>query len=208
MADLLCIIMTISAAMLLCNMMRLFRMKNMRHETTCNDRDGALRDNHGSKEQHTIELIGEDAFKRMSARIDEILQNNAGRQSVTLDLTCGPDTAEGAETLHELLPGTELMMVSCRETGVEWIDIYAHGRRIGRLTLSEAETVKNIMQNNLIKKAYVAEQNCFGIEDSYQMSIILYFEPRLADDCMPHQNHAQQNMKSKGDNAAINICLN
>ena len=34
------------------------------------------------------------------------------------------------------------------------------------------------MAENHIRGAYVAEQNCYGIEDSLQLRIIIFYEPK------------------------------
>ena len=131
-----------------------------------------------SSEQSTIDLIGEKTYKEMTERIDEILQKHSHQQCMTLNLTCGPDTKEGAAELHSLLPGTELQLNQCTEGGVDWIDVYAAGARIGRLALLEASSVREISKTNYIRGAYVAEQNCYGIENSHRMALIVFYESK------------------------------
>ena len=133
---------------------------------------------HAAGEQRTIDLIGEKTYKEMTERIDDILQKHSHQQCMTLNLTCGPDTKEGAAELHSLLPGTQLQLNQCTEGGVDWIDVYAAGARIGRLALLEASSVREISKANYIRGAYVAEQNCYGIEDSHRMALIIFYESK------------------------------
>lgn len=210
MVDILCVIIIFLA------LTTVIDMRGLPRELTGQDNDSdTVRSEQGTytgdlsenEVRKTIELIGEDAFRKMSERIDEILRSNAGRQALTLDLTCGPDTPEGAETLHTLLPGTSLQLVSCQENGVDMIDIYTDGRRIGRLALSEVETLRSIMKENSLRTAYVAEQNCYGIENSHTMSIVIYYEPR--NECKTHISHYAKNLlRSNGATPIHFFCQN
>lgn len=46
------------------------------------------------------------------------------------------------------------------------------------MALLDALEISEIMENNHIRGAYVSEQNCYGIEDSHQIGIILFYEPK------------------------------
>lgn len=126
----------------------------------------------------TIDLIGEEAYKEMTARIDALLARHGNQRCVSLELTCGPDTKAGAKELHSLLPGMRLELNICSEGGTRLVDVYSNGTRIGRLALSEASVLTSLMEGNSLKGAYVAEQNCYGLEDSHQMAVIVFYEPR------------------------------
>lgn len=129
-------------------------------------------------ESRTIDLIGEQAYDEMTRNIDEILRRHGHQKCISFDLTCGPDTLEGSDRLHRLLPGTPLQLMLCSEGGVDWVDVYDGGARIGRLALLEAAILKETMRTNHLRAAYVAEQNCFGIEDSHQLSVIVFYDPK------------------------------
>jgi hypothetical protein len=129
-------------------------------------------------ETRTIDLIGEEAYHDMTARIERIIELHGHQACQTFTLTCGPDSADGSRELHRILPGCQLRLCACREDGVDWIDVYCNGARIGRMALLDALEISEIMENNHIRGAYVSEQNCYGIEDSHQIGIILFYEPK------------------------------
>ncbi|MDE5644570.1 MAG: hypothetical protein K2I45_02890 [Muribaculaceae bacterium] len=131
-----------------------------------------------SSESRTIDLIGEDAYHDMTARIERIIELHGHQACQTFALTCGPDTAEGSRELHRILPGCPLRLCMCREDGVDWIDVYCNGARIGRMALLDACEITDIMTTNHIRGAYVSEQNCYGVEDSHQIGIIIFYEPK------------------------------
>lgn len=159
-------------------------------------------------DQKTIDLIGEEAYKAMTERIDKILRIHSHEPCITLNLTCGPDTREGSTELHTILPGTPLQLNMCKEGGVETVDIYNNGSRIGRLALLEAMTIKEIMKKNTIRAAYVAEQNCYGIEDSLQMAIIVFYEPKTKTKPTFTQAFTDFKEKRPKDIGIIDICEN
>lgn len=127
---------------------------------------------------HTIDLIGEEEFHRMTERVDHIRKRHGHQPCMRLNLTCGPDTTAGADELHHILPGMPLRLTLCTEGGVNWIDVYFNGPRIGRLALMESMILRDAMRSNYVRGAYVAEQNCFGIEDSHLLSIIVFLEKK------------------------------
>lgn len=129
------------------------------------------------EDRKTIDLIGEKAYRDMNRRIDEIMQRHAAQRSLTLSLTCGPDNAYCARELHHLLPGEELNLLLCSEGGVEWVDAYHNGARIGRLTLIDSQEIRNRMNSHHVTGVYVAEQNCYEIEESYDLRLIMFYEP-------------------------------
>lgn len=130
-------------------------------------------------EKRTIDLIGEKAYCEMTERIDALLLRHKGQLCESIPLTCGPGTQAAADELHSLLPGMPLELTLCSEAGVAMIDVYSNGERIGRFALESAAIVRNLMQGNSLKGAYVAEQNCFGIEGSHQLAVIIFYEPKV-----------------------------
>lgn len=175
MLEVITIILIIALAGLAFNLQTAASVKRHREDKQRKVAESALR---CDSEQRTIDLIGEDTYNDMTRRIDKILRDHCRQQCVTLNLTCGPDSKEGSQQLHSILPGTELMLNRCEEGGVDWVDVYAGGARIGRLALLEAQTINEIAKLNYIKGAYVAEQNCYGIEDSHRLAIIIFYEPK------------------------------
>ena len=125
----------------------------------------------------TIDLIGEEAYDRMTEQIGKVLKRHESHCCTIVNLTCGPDSREGSEELHSLLPGVELNLVACSQEGLDCIDIYHNGARIGRLLLDDADQLFDIMKSSRITGTYVAEQNCYGIETSHQMCIIVFYKP-------------------------------
>lgn len=146
-----------------------------RREELSRERLATLRE--GNIEEETKELIGEEAYERMTRMIDDILSTHRGEQCIALDLTCGPNTKFGSDELHSLLPGMKLNLVVCNEGGVECIDVYHNGARVGRFALTQAELVRETMRTNNIRGVYVSEQNCYGLEDRLQLSVIIFYKP-------------------------------
>lgn len=129
-------------------------------------------------EQRTIDLIGREAYAAMTSRIDALLARHSGQSCASFELTCGPNSREGADELHSLLPGMPVELNFCYESGVRLVDVFSSGNRVGRLALAEANALRNIVDDNIATGAYVAEQNCYGIEDSHRMAIIVFYKPR------------------------------
>lgn len=125
----------------------------------------------------TIELIGKEEYSKMTARIEDVIDRHRGQNCTTVSLTCGPDTFDGAHELHRLLPGQPLNLVSCSAGGVDTIDVYFNGARIGRLALADEEKVRDILNGSRMTGAYVAEQNCYGLIGSHRMELIIFTEP-------------------------------
>ncbi len=175
MYELILIILIVALAAVAFNMQARFETRLKRDEKRTQMIE-ELRARH--EDLRTVDLIGEKAYHDMTDRIDRILREHCHQQCLTLEMTCGPDNRCCAEELHKLLPGDELCLEPCRESGVEWIDVYSNGMRIGRLALLEAGAVRDTMKSNHIRGVYVAEQNCYGIEDSHKISLIMFYEPK------------------------------
>lgn len=176
MMETLLIILIIALAALAFNMQARYEMRRRREAETAFESD-IDRMRAPDQETRTIDLIGEEAYAEMTQRIDRVLRDHCHHPCITLELTCGPDSRNGNELLHKTLPGDPLTLNPCTEMGVEWVDVYSNGVRIGRLALEEAEEYGRIIRKAHVCGAYVAEQNCYGIEDSHRMSIIVFYEP-------------------------------
>lgn len=161
-----------------------------------------------SEISRTIELIGEAAYNEMTRRIDTIASRHADQMNVTVGLTCGPDTFDGAHELHRLLPGQPVKLVACRAEGVDTIDVYFNGVRIGRLALNEANDINSLLKHNKIAGAYVAEQNCFGKIGSHQMDLIIFYEPRNNEKKNFFANNSAIRVYKNRKEATQDICLN
>lgn len=133
--------------------------------------------NYLSDEERTIALIGQEEFNKMSKRIEDILKKHKDQKCLCLTLTCGPNTKEGDNELHHVLPGEEIRLVLCMEEGVDSIDAYHNGIRIGRFTLIESFIIHKLMKNNHIRGVYVGQQNCYCIEESQDIRLIVFYEP-------------------------------
>lgn len=156
---------------------------------------------------HTLDLIGAEAYQEMTDRIDQLLERHKMQPCISVRLTCGPDTAQGAERLHKILPGEPVALNLCTEKGVQYVDVYSQGVRMGRLALMEDMLVRDTMETNHIRGAYVAEQNCYKINNSHDMGILIFYEPKLE---LPSKmktifNKAVSNIKGK---LSSDICNN
>lgn len=181
------------------------RMRRVQQEfKSARDRGNDSYEHGQSDVTGTIELIGEEAYKKMTDRIDLILRTHGGQPSISLSLSCGPDSADGEEELHKMLPGDEVQLLLCCEEGVHWVDVYYNGFRVGRLALLGSEAVRDLLNACDIRAAYVAEQNCFGIEDSYDLRIIVFYEPKKREERSRQTAATEIRAASKG----LEICEN
>lgn len=153
-------------------------------------------------DMHTVGLIGEEAYNAMTIRINHILDKHKMQPCISVKLTIGPDTKAAARRLHKILPGEEVKLNLCSEQGVKYVDVYSKGERIGRLTLMENLIVRETMETNHLRGAYVAEQNCYGIKDSHELSVIIFYEPK---DCTAEHETRPQNAMGK---MRADICEN
>lgn len=183
MASFLLIILIFSLATFVFNYDNKYNIRKKRAQSKLCSKDIISDDNnligpqHFTKEElRTIELIGISEYQAMNDRINTILQKHGMQKSISLRLTCGPDTKKGSNELHTLLPGHEIQMVVCWESGISYIDAYHNGSRIGRFALSESYAIHRIMRKGHLLGAYVAEQNCYEIESSQDLHIILFYE--------------------------------
>lgn len=170
--------------------------KIYRKDITSDDiyKDEVANDEFTEDEINTIQLIGARAYAEMNQRINALLLKHKFQQCMTLRLTCGATCKCAKKELHSLLPGEPVMLTPCPEGGVDWIDLYSNGMRIGRFALQEAEMLRETMEYNYIKGAYVAEQNCYGIEDSTQLGIILFYvsKEEIESNKLSQQNYNTQ----------------
>lgn len=172
---------------------RIARLQRLREETG----DG-----------NTIDLIGEEAYRAMTSRIDGILHRHGHQPCISMTLSCGPDTIKGADELHSLLPGQPVEIVPCSEGGVMCYDVYFNGSRIGRFVLTEASLLRETLRDNHVRGAYVAEQNCYGIDGSHDLRIILFYEPKGADEPLAGHHSSSKTDDARTDTATIDICQN
>ena len=178
MVDFLLILIILMASAITFNLQARHRVRTRREATRLRRSEELLRGQSDRAVDHTIDLIGEEEFQRMTERVNLILRRHGHQPCIRLNLTCGPDTPAGADELHHILPGMPLQLTLCSEGGVDWIDVYFNGPRIGRLALMESMILRDAMRSNYVRGAYVAEQNCFGIEDSHLLSIIVFLEKK------------------------------
>ncbi len=131
-------------------------------------------------ELHTRALIGDDNFERMRDTVENLLQRHVADKCINVELTSGADSEEGARRLHSLLPGDPLTLRKNTESGLELVDVYSDGYRVGRLLLGDADKAIDVMKNSSLTGVYVAEQNCFGDCSYVDLRLILFFTPRIA----------------------------
>lgn len=136
---------------------------------------------------NTISLIGLDAFKEMSARIDRILHSHRGDKSISVTLTCGPSDTVCAARLHTLLPGDSISLKIRDNKGVNVVDVFADDLKIGSLVLTEADAVISTLESNRLTGCYVAEQNCYASPGILSMSIIIFYKD-LASPSLPYSS--------------------
>lgn len=125
-------------------------------------------------EMRTRRLIGDEAFDKMSENVDKILERHRADRSVNVQLTAGPDTPEGSAELHKLLPGDPLWLRKTVEGGMDVVDVYSGGFRIGRLMLGDAARVISVMDSAVVTGSYVSEQNGFGDCDEISLGIVVF----------------------------------
>ena len=135
-------------------------------------------------ESATRALIGDEIFETMKVTVSNLLEHHKADKSLTISLTSGCESRQAARVLHSLLPGDELCLRRNVECGLELVDVYAAGFRIGRLVLGDAERAFNIMRRSEVTGVYVAEQNCYGECSGVDMKIILFFSSRVPFDTM------------------------
>lgn len=129
-------------------------------------------------ERQTRALIGDDAYERMAGAVDRLLVRHKADKCVSVVLTSGPDGPGAANELHHLLPGDPLCLRRSPETGIDTVDVYADGYRIGRLLLGDADQVLAVMETAVITGVYVAEQNCYSDCQGTDLRLIVFFTPR------------------------------
>lgn len=205
MLEVIFVILILGLAALAFNIQNSFSIRSKRERIR---KDTAERNLRPKPEQRTVDLIGEEAFDEMTRKIDTILSKHSHQQCVTVNLSSGPDTREGASELHSILPGTPVLLNANYEGGVSWIDVYANGARIGRLALLDAATVKDVMKSNVITGTYVAEQNCYGIENSYQLAVIIFYEPKDVAVSKKSRFSMPVPHESRAAGSMIDICQN
>lgn len=125
----------------------------------------------------TVRLIGRDNYLKMTDRVDTILRVHSEDRFVAVRLSCGPESEEGKRTLHKLLPGDELKMVSSPVNGVNRVVFFFGGICIGAVMLVEAELLMEIVNAHRSTGIYVAEQNCYDLDGVVDLGIILFYNP-------------------------------
>lgn len=128
-----------------------------------------------SDEKRTRLLIGDEAYTRMVANVDEVLLRHTDDTCQSIAISTSPDDEEGWSKLHQLLPGDELELVRTDLHGVECVDVMSEGVRIGRLMLTAAQKAIEIMKHYTVKGVYVAEQNSYGDSDIMSMRVIIFY---------------------------------
>lgn len=156
-------------------------------------------------DMNTVKLIGEKAYHEMTDRINTIMERHKMQPCISVRLTCGPEGEGATRQLHKMLPGEEVKLVLCSERGAQYVDVYSQSYRIGRLALLEDMIVRDTMESNHLRGAYVAEQNCYGIKDSQELSIIIFYEPKGEIQC---EKTLKLHKKDFRDRLAPGICEN
>lgn len=177
-------ILIIALAALIFNIDNAYKIRRRRVEKllyankrAANSRDKENKTASSDEDIRTIELIGETAYRNMNERIEKIMCRHSSHRCLSLNMTCGPDTKDGSTELHHILPGEEVKLILCSERGLKSVDVYHNGIRIGRLTLLESQSIRNILTSNHIRGAYVAEQNCYEI-DALDLRLIIFYEQK------------------------------
>lgn len=133
-------------------------------------------------EQSTRRLLGDNLYDAMVKSVDEVLQRHAFDRSMTVSLTCGPDTETGSKVLHGLLPGDPLYMQPREEDGMAVVDVYAEGKLVGHLMLDAAREVLELIEGSCVTGVYVSEQNCYGSSDIVSLKLIIFYLSDHAQD--------------------------
>lgn len=145
------------------------------------------------KRSQTADLLGDEAYKRMTEKVDLVMHTHYRDNCRAVKLTSGTESGEGAKRLHHLLPGDDLYLQRADCGDVVAVDVYNEGRKVGTLMLSDAEVAVEIMSQKCVTGVYVAEQNCFGDCPKTDLTMIIFFKERNAEDFS--QPYAMQGME-------------
>lgn len=124
-------------------------------------------------------LIGDDAYEKMIHAIDNLLKRHMDDRCLSVELTGGPETSQGWESMGTLLPGDPVALRPNRHAGVPCVDVYNGDDRIGRIMFEDAASVWKVLDAADLTGAYVAQQNSFGNSDVASMRIIVFYKDRL-----------------------------
>lgn len=133
-------------------------------------------------EQSTRRLLGDSVYDAMVRSVDEVLRRHAFDHSMTVSLTCGPDTETGSKVLHGLLPGDPLYMQPREDDGMMVVDVYAKGKLVGHLMLDDAREALELIEGSRVTGVYVSEQNCYGASDIVSLKLIIFYLPDHAQE--------------------------
>lgn len=129
------------------------------------------------KEAATRQLIGDEAYEKMVARVDEVIRRHQRDNCISVALTSGPDNEKGWKELNRILPGDPVWLKKSSHDGVDCVDVFSGGFRIGRLMLTAAGKVFDVLDNAIVTGSYVAEQNSWGDSNVVAMRIIIFHRP-------------------------------
>lgn len=129
------------------------------------------------EEKATRNLLGDDVYDNMVKRVDAVLSRHSGDRSVSIPLTMGPDSLAGEEELHRLLPGDPLWLRKANYDGMDIVEVFSGGFRIGRLLTSDAMRALQVMDNDTVTGSYVSEQNSWGDCDTSFLRLVLFYRP-------------------------------
>lgn len=119
-----------------------------------------------------------NSHEDITQKVNHLITRHKADKCITVALTSGAASREASLRLHSLLPGDPLCLRRNVEGGLELVDVYSDGYRVGRLLLGDAENAFKVMRDSIMTGAYVAEQNCYGDPSSVDLKIILFFTPR------------------------------
>lgn len=133
--------------------------------------------NNDASDTYTQKLIGEKQYQEMVKTVDRIRDKHRADQCVVVSITAGPNTKSASRELHHLLPGQTLNLQKVSLSGMDCVDVYSNGQRVGRLMLGDADIVIKLMKSSSLTGVYVAEQNCYGDNNLLSLRIIVFHSP-------------------------------
>lgn len=133
--------------------------------------------NSDTTDSYTQKLIGEKQYQEMVKTVDKIRDKHSTDQCVVVSITAGPNTKSAERELHHLLPGQPLHLQKVSLSGMDCVDVYSNGQRVGRLMLGDADIVIKLMKSSSLTGVYVAEQNCYGDNNLLSLRIIVFHSP-------------------------------
>ena len=132
-------------------------------------------------EKRLVKVLGKQRYESMTNNLTTVLRRHEADEFITLSLHPARLTADSEKILHNLAPGDRLFLLRDESSGIPVFKIFASGCLVGMLSPSDASCVDALMEDSVIRGAYVWRQNCYGDCNFTDLDIVLFFDVRLSD---------------------------